>query len=117
MERPWYCNLIFAVALTLTAFAPIAAQQVRTTGEIRGTVTDFSAALAPGVNLKAKDLATGVIQTTITSATGAYAFLNLQAGAYEVTASAPGFQTTVFPRVVVETARTVDVDIRLTVGQ
>src|SRR5712692_4536136 len=117
MERSCYCNFLFATALTLTALSPFAAPQVRTTGEIRGTVTDFSSALAPGVNLKAKDLATGIVQTTVTSATGAYAFLNLQAGAYEVTASAPGFQTTVLPRVVVETARTVDVDIRLTVGQ
>src|SRR5713226_4132216 len=110
-------NRATVLVFTLTALAPLAAPQVRNTGEIRGTVTDFSSALAPGVNLKAKDLATGIIQTTITSATGAYAFLNLQAGAYEVTASAPGFQTTVFPRVVVETARTVDVNIQLTVGQ
>jgi hypothetical protein len=104
------------LVLSLTALPPNAGPQVRTTGEIRGTVTDSSSALVPAVNLKAKDLATGNMLTAVTAANGAYVFLNLQAGAYEVTASAPGFQTTVLPRVVVETARAVDLNIQLNVG-
>src|SRR5207247_3023355 len=45
-----------------------------------------------------------------------FVFLNLQAGAYELTASLPGFQTAVYSRVIVETARTTDLEVRLTVG-
>ena len=107
---------LFGVVL-LAGLAPFAAAQVRTTGEIRGTVADPSGAVVPAVVLTAKDLATGIVATTASGTNGAYVLLNLLPGAYEVTASAPGFQTAVFPRIVVETARTVDLNINLTVGQ
>ena len=100
---------------TLAFGAPMLAQ-VRATGEIRGTVKDPSAALIPGVSLRAKDLATGNAAATASGTSGAYVFLNLQPGAYEVTAQASGFQTAVFPRIIVETARTVDLNITLAVG-
>ncbi|HXF06774.1 MAG TPA: carboxypeptidase-like regulatory domain-containing protein [Blastocatellia bacterium] len=92
------------------------AAQVRTTGDIRGRVFDPTGATVPGVSLQVKDLATGEIRTTTSDAIGTFVFLNLKSGVYELTASLTGFQTAVLPRVVVETARTTDVDVHLTVG-
>jgi len=92
------------------------APQVRTTGEIRGRVFDPTGAVIPDVTIEAKDLATGRIRTTTSDAIGTFVLLNLQPGVYELTARHPGFQTTVLPRVVVETARTTDVDVHLSVG-
>ena len=105
------------LALLLTACASFAAAQVRTTGEISGTVTDPSSALVANVDLKAKDLATENITAAISGDSGGFVFLNLQPGEYEISAAASGFQTVVIQRVIVETARTTDLAIRLTVGQ
>jgi len=101
----------------LLGMLPFASAQVRTTGEVRGTVTDPSNAVVPAVVLTAKDLATGNVATTASGTNGAFVLLNLLPGAYELTASAAGFQTAVFPRMVVETARTVNLNIQLSVGQ
>jgi hypothetical protein len=79
-------------------------------------VFDPSSAIIPGVTLEAKDLATGEVRTTTSDQIGTFVFLSLQPGAYSLTASMTGFQTAVLPRVVVETARTTDVDVRLPVG-
>src|SRR5438128_507025 len=102
--------------LTVVALAPIASAQVRTTGDIRGRVLDPSSALIPGVSIQTKDLATGETRATVSDEIGAFVILNLQGGTYELTASLPGFQTAIYPRVIVETARTTDLEIRLTVG-
>jgi len=100
----------------LPAPASPAAAQVRTTGDIRGRVFDPNSAVVPGATIQVKDLATGKTQTTTSDEIGTFVILNLQPGAYELAASMAGFQTSVIPRVIVETARTTDVDVRLTVG-
>jgi hypothetical protein len=93
------------------------AAQVRTTGEIRGTVVDPSGSLVPGVAITAKDLGTNITHAVTSGPNGTYVLLNLQPGSYEVTGKAEGFQTTVVSNVVVETARTLDLNIQLKVGQ
>src|SRR2546428_13216543 len=105
-----------AALFSVIALAPFLAAQVRTTGEIRGRLFDPTSARIPGVSLQTKDLATSETRTTVSDEVGAFVFLNLQAGAYELTASLPGFQTAVYSRVIVETARTTDLEVRLTVG-
>jgi len=90
--------------------------QVRTTGEIRGIITDSTGGVLPKVSLKAKDLATGIETSTTSGPDGNYTFLNLTPGVYEVTASLTGFSTAAFPKIPVETARTVDLNITLAVG-
>src|SRR5262245_10955790 len=104
------------VLFTLLFLGSSFAAGQRTTGEIKGTVFDPASALIPGVALQAKDLATGETREAISDERGGFVFLNLQSGVYELTAALAGFQTAVYPRVVVETARTTDVDVRLTVG-
>src|SRR5262245_52672131 len=102
--------------LSLTALAFTTMAQVRTTGEIRGKVFDPTNAVIPGVSLQVKDRATGETRSTISNETGVYVFINLQSGAYELTATLPGFQTAIYSRVLVETGRNTDLDVRLTVG-
>ena len=60
---------------------------------VTGTVTDSSTALIPGVTVKATQVETGVVTTTITNEAGAYTFSNLLPGQYTLNASLPGFQT------------------------
>jgi hypothetical protein len=84
------------------AFA--SAQQI-TTGVIQGTVTDATGAVLPGASVEARNLGTNLTRTATTDADGRYIFLQLQPGTYRVTFTMPGFATLVHE------------NIQLTVGQ
>jgi Carboxypeptidase regulatory-like domain len=60
---------------------------------IKGTVTDPSGAVVPGVTVIATNQATGVKFDTKTQADGAYLFPQLPIGTYTITVSNPGFQS------------------------
>src|SRR5579872_4017416 len=60
---------------------------------IRGTVTDPSGAVVPGVKVTATNTATGVSTNTVSQSNGLYQFLQLPIGSYTVTASKSGFNT------------------------
>ncbi|MBX5478420.1 MAG: carboxypeptidase regulatory-like domain-containing protein [Pyrinomonas methylaliphatogenes] len=111
-------RLFCAIALLL-AFAsspPHATSQVRTVGSINGTVTDQSGAVVAGAKVQLRDELTGATKETVTDEAGNFTFQNLQAGTYEVDVAATGFQPAVYKGVVVESARTTDLFVRLQVG-
>src|SRR6202045_1884489 len=60
-----------------------------------GTVTDTSGGVVPNANISVKNVATGIIRTTVTNGAGLYSVPNLQPGPYEITAAASGFNTDV----------------------
>src|SRR5690348_7221709 len=88
MQRP---KRLLACALALTFYASAAFAQTET-GQITGTVLDPTGAPIPNATVSAKDLSTNASRTNKTP-DGNYVFPNLQAGRYEVTASAMGFET------------------------
>jgi hypothetical protein len=98
-----------------TLLAPFAVAQVTTTG-IRGIVRDPSGSVIPNVTVKAKDSSTEIEKTTVSSAQGEFIFPNLQSGSYDVTASAAGFQTALYAKVVVDTGRITDLTVEMKIG-
>jgi Carboxypeptidase regulatory-like domain len=88
----------------------------KSTGEIKGTVSDPGNAVVPRAAITAKDISTGLSFSTASGGDGAYIVPNLLPGTYSVTVIATGFETSVFDRVTVETGRTTDLAIHLTVG-
>jgi hypothetical protein len=90
--------------------------QVSTTGEVRGTVVDPGGAFVPGAELKLVNESAGTSRSTVSSQDGGFVFVRVEPGAYRLTAAAKGFQTAVTSGVVVETARTTDVVIHMTLG-
>lgn len=80
---------IGAVLLGLSALPALA---VDVNGRIKGTVTDPSNAVMPGVEVMATNQATGVKFRTKTNASGDYLFPELPVGTYVVTVAAPGFK-------------------------
>jgi len=70
--------------------AAVAAQT--TTGRIAGTVADASGAMLPGATVTATETRTGLTKTATTDAQGAYVFVNLPRGTYNVTAELSGFK-------------------------
>jgi hypothetical protein len=91
--------------------------QTRTVGSITGTVVDTSGGGMPGANVKLKDERTGIERETVTNDAGGFSFLDLQASSFQLTVTLSGFQTSVSRGVVVESGRSTDVRVALTLGQ
>src|SRR5262249_30297945 len=85
------------------------------TGSLNGSVTDASNAHIRGVAVRAMNTATGEVLTAVTNENGAYAFSNVKAGPYRISASLPGFQTMTAGSQVAH-GRSVRQDFRLTVA-
>ena len=76
--------LTFSFALACAwALGPAAA--------VLGTITDATGASILGATVRARHLETGIEQSTTTNPAGAYRIVGLQAGAHELTISAPQF--------------------------
>lgn len=103
---------VFLPACSL--FTPAFAQKA--TGEIHGTVFDPTQTVAPKVQIEVTDTATGNTKTTLSGADGSYLVPNLLDGTYTITATAPGFQKSVYSGVVVDAGRTTDLPITLQLG-
>jgi len=105
----------FALAALIAALAVAGLAQITTTG-IRGIVRDPNGAVVPNATIKLADNSTRIEYTTVSSSDGGFIFPNLQFGAYKLTASASGFQTAVYPSIVVDSGRITNVSVDLQVG-
>jgi len=83
-------SLCILVAAAMFACGSASAQNVNA-GEIRGSVTDASGAVIPGVNVSILNTETGIRKDFVTNASGIYDALSLLPGAYAVTFSKDGF--------------------------
>src|SRR5437879_5417101 len=82
--------LTLAVLLALTCAQALFAQTE--TGQITGTVFDQTGGVITNATVTATEPSTKTTRT-VTTTNGIYAFPNLLSGRYEVTATAPNFQT------------------------
>src|SRR3974377_1094561 len=89
--------VLLAVTATLVSAATFS-------GTILGPVTDPSGAVVPGATVKAKNAATGLERTALTSAEGNYSIPELPIGNYNVTVTQSGFQTASNTTIVVAVA-------------
>src|SRR5690242_17760922 len=64
-------------------------------GTITGVVEDTSGAVVPQAQVRLKSIDTGLVFQMKTDANGVYTFPPVKIGNYDVSASAPGFQTTI----------------------
>ena len=91
MKRFSRLRVLLTLLLTMGLAAPAWAQGER--GVIGGTVADAQGGVLPGVTVTARNINTGVIQSTVTEADGKYRFGALPLGTYEIKAELPGFAT------------------------
>jgi hypothetical protein len=85
-------RILLVLFASLVLFPVVAfAQSQATTGVIEGTVTDASGAALPGVTVTAKNTATNFEQTTTTDRNGRFRLVLLPLGPYQVTANLEGF--------------------------
>ncbi len=109
----WCGRLTAAVGLLMLVGSsmPAFAQDFR--GRIIGTVKDSSDALLPGVSVTATSPALIQPQTSVTGDDGAYRFIALPAGLYDLSFELTGFKTLKRTgiRVVINTTLTVNADL------
>ncbi|MGB2889564.1 MAG: TonB-dependent receptor [Candidatus Acidiferrales bacterium] len=94
--------------------ARLSAQIVGAT--VSGTVADTSGGVVPGANISVKNVATGRTQSVITNGAGFYTVPNLQPGAYELTASAKGFNTEVRSGITLNVGQELVLNFNIRVG-
>ena len=103
------------LAISMLYFASLALAQNSNTGEIKGTVTDPSGAVVPGVNVQIKNVQTGVVTRVTTNGAGLYDVPFLTPGSYTLTFSRQGFNNFVREGIVLQ-IQTLDVNAALQVG-
>src|ERR1019366_1548331 len=109
-----FIGLIIAIVLLLVNAPQSGAQTV--TGSIVGTVKDSQGAVIANASVTAKSEETGAERTTTTDGSGGYNIVSIPAGAYEVTATAQGFQKEIQKGLTLTVGSTQRVDFSLKVG-
>src|SRR5580698_2350678 len=93
-------KLLFA--LTLACALGISARAQSTYGSLVGIVTDASGGVIPDAKVTLTNTATTESRTALTSATGAYQFVNLIPGHYDIAIEKTGFKRKVLAALQVE---------------
>lgn len=105
---------VFCLALAMGAVAPLWAQF--TTASLGGRVRDASGGVVAGATVHLRNLGTGQVLATKTSAAGHYLFPALPVGTYALTVSKNGFQTFVQTGIVLSVNQAATVPVQLQIG-
>ncbi|HUR80848.1 MAG TPA: carboxypeptidase regulatory-like domain-containing protein, partial [Thermoanaerobaculia bacterium] len=111
MRRSSLRSFLILLLVLVPAFA--FAQSQATTGVIEGTVTDATGAVLPGVSVALHNTATNFEFTAITDSGGRYRGVLLPLGPYEVRASLEGFASAVVKGLDLGVGQTRTVDVKL----
>ncbi len=83
--------MIFLLVLVAASLPARLMGQGSVTGSVRGTITDTSEAVVPGVNVTLRNTQTNETRVATSSKLGGYEFLNVPIGRYRITAENTGF--------------------------
>lgn len=95
---------------------PLSALAQRTTGDIRGLITDESGAVLPGVTVTLRGRAVPGAPTTVSNEAGIFRFPNLPPGTYDITAELQGFSISEQTGIPVPLGGTAEVNVQLKVS-
>jgi len=87
----WFLSVLLILGSVILG-SGVGFAQSTNAGDIRGTVTDPSGALVPGVNVTVTNVDTGVTKTLVTNDAGLYDTDSIVTGSYTVAFSKDGFQ-------------------------
>src|ERR1043166_1728829 len=105
-------SIVYLLVLFLLPL-PLLAQSQATTGVIEGTVTDATGAVLPGVTVSLKDTATNFEKMEVTRPQGMYRGVLLPLGPYEIKATLEGFAPQVVRGVDLGLGQTLTVNIKV----
>src|SRR5215470_1423239 len=114
-RQPMRKASLLALSFLVTSMAGLGYAQSTNAGDIRGTVTDQSGALVPGVTVTVLNVDTGVSKDFTTNNDGLYDTSSIVTGRYQITFTKEGFNTLVRGPVTVQVGMT-GVNAELRVG-
>ncbi len=106
--------LLIAAAIFTASTHPALAQQ--TLGSINGAVTDTSGAVIQGAQVRVRAVATNLAVTAESKADGSFSIADLPIGTYEVKFLKDGFESAVYPQIIVQGNRTTTISAKLKPG-
>src|SRR6266540_123913 len=104
------------MALLLWAAPSAVRAQDTTTATVRGTVSDTSGGVLPGVSVTISNAKTKDSRTATTNDRGGFTFLSLFSGTYDLKAELQGFKTYEIKNIVLSPNDTRGIDVQLEVG-
>jgi carboxypeptidase family protein/TonB-dependent receptor-like protein len=113
-DRTRAAGLFAFVSLLALMTGAAYAQQFK--ANIRGTVTDPQGAPIPGVTVTVTNTETNVAVESVTDSEGLFSVKDVVPGAYKVTAALQGFKTFVRDGIVLHTAETATIAVKLELG-
>jgi hypothetical protein len=108
-------RVVVALAIALLGITATTAQVFR--GGIQGTITDESGAILNSAIVKALQVATGQLYSTLTSSAGEFAFHDLPLGEYSISITQPGFDVVKISGVTVTAGAVYNLPVKLNVAK
>src|SRR3954469_2176483 len=108
-------SIAFALLLSFV-LPPASARAQQFKANINGTVVDTQGALIPGVTVTVRNTETNVAIDSVTDSSGGFAVKDVVPGKYSITAALPGFKRFVREGIVLHTAETATITVRLDLG-
>jgi hypothetical protein len=106
----------FFLGLCLFLSATLLRAQTISTSQIRGVVSDSSGAAVVGADVKLTQAATGAVRNVTSAADGAYAFLDLSVGTYDLEVTKEGFSKYVQKGIVIQVGVNPTINVTMAVG-
>jgi hypothetical protein len=117
MRQCLYCGIV-SLAMVVLGVAPLPRLSAQVIGAtVSGSVVDTSGAATPAVAISLKNLATGTVRNSVANSVASYIAPNLQAGTYELTASAPGFATQLRSGIILSVGEELLLNLTMKVGR
>jgi len=107
--------LLFLAAAWIIGGTMILAQTF--VGGVRGLVQDPDGAVIANANVTLTNEGTGATRSTVTNTQGEYVFTQLLPATYSISVEVQGFKKLQRPGVIVGTQETVNVDVKMEIGQ
>src|SRR5580698_1691146 len=111
-----FCSSLLLAGL-LVAFFGLQASAQYEDGSLIGTIHDTTGAVVPTATVTVTNVATGIVTSAHTNASGDYEVPSLHVGVYTVQAEASGFASAVAKNISITVGVRQRIDLSLSVGQ
>jgi hypothetical protein len=109
-------RLLFLAIFLPISVSSLIAQTQAAGADLTGSVVDPNGAVVAGATVTAKNIATGQTRTVTSSDNGAYQFIALSPGQYEITAEASTFKKVAISPVRLTVGQSADLTIKMEIG-